>query len=610
MINIENKAQCCGCNACGDICPKNAITYQTDNEGIWYPVVDKDKCVDCGLCEKVCPVIHSDELKKNTLKQSVCYAAEHKNMEVIFDSTSGGLFSALADIMYKKGGYVGGAIFNDDLTVSHYVSNNKKDLPKIRSSKYLQSNAEGFYKKIKELLVSGEKVLVCGAPCQMAAMRAYLGKEYDNLIIADFICLGMNSPKVWRKYLDSFEERYGSHVVYAKAKSKEFGWRNLTQKVVLADGREVFETREVSKFTKGYIGTHLYVRPSCYECQFKGFPRMADITLADYWGIENYNQDMEKNIGTSLVMVNSKKGVEYFEEVKKRINFINMPFESILNGNKALRYPITKPSTSREEFFSDLDKLPFGEVIDKYSMMQPMGLKARIKNIIRPWWNKARLVKRILYVTRCSPKALFQTVYYSGLRNLYNGKGIIVADNCVINISKTGKLEFEGLLIFGHSGHFPGSKLESRLLVTEGSTLTILGDTHLSYGADIEVLKGGHLIFHGKKDLHISGANIGCTIICGDKIEIGEDVEIGRNVTIRDNNGGHYINRQGYKNTRPVIIGKKAWLCESCTIMPGVRIGDSAIVGAKSFVIMPVPAHTMVSGHPAKVVDRDIQWKY
>ena len=158
MIQIIDKVQCCGCNACGDICPKDAITFKTDMEGFWYPEVNKDKCIDCGLCEKVCPIINVKDLKKNDLPESICYAAEHKNLEVVFDSTSGGLFSALADIMYRNKGYVGGAIFNEDFSVRQYISNDKADLQKLRSSKYLQSNFEGFFKQIRDLVRAGENV--------------------------------------------------------------------------------------------------------------------------------------------------------------------------------------------------------------------------------------------------------------------------------------------------------------------------------------------------------------------------------------------------------------------------------------------------------------------
>ena len=164
--------------------------------------------------------------------------------------------------------------------------------------------------------------------------------------------------------LDSFEERYGFKVIYAKAKSKEYGWRNLTQKVILENGKAYYETRDTSNFTKGYLNTNAYCRPSCYECKFKGFPRIADITIADFWGVESVNQSMEKNLGTSLVMINSHKGAAFFEKIKPRINSIEVPFDSILAGNPALVRPLDPPIVDREQFFEDVDKMTFTQLAD------------------------------------------------------------------------------------------------------------------------------------------------------------------------------------------------------------------------------------------------------
>jgi acetyltransferase-like isoleucine patch superfamily enzyme/coenzyme F420-reducing hydrogenase beta subunit len=601
MISITDKVQCCGCNACGDACAHDAITFKTDIEGFWYPEVDKDKCTDCGLCEKVCPVLHIKDLKKNDLEQSVCYAAEHKNLEVVFDSTSGGLFSALADIMYKEKGYVGGAVFNEDFSIKHFISNNKKDLPALRSSKYAQSNLSGFYKTVKELLKKGEKVLVCGCPCQMAALRAFLRKDYENLIIADFICRGINSPKVWRKYLDTFEERYGSPVVYAKAKSKEYGWRNLTQKVVLANGKSYYETREESNFTIGYLHTNAYCRPSCYDCQFKGFPRIADITLADFWGIEKIDKSMEKDLGTSLVIINSRKGADYFEKVKSRISYIQTPFESILAGNPALTKPLNPPIVDRTRFFEDLDKMNFTELMSEY-VRKRISYKRKLYNLLKSGVSIAR-------ETRLHIKPVYQLFKYNHLLRsffapVFKGNFLLPSTYCVIEIGKKANIKINGVFKLG-TKKFKGSKLETRLLVDSGATLEIENDLGIAYGSDIEVFKGATLKFGGK-----GGSNINCTIICAERIEIGKGVMIGRNVTIRDNNGGHYINRQGYRNSRPVIIGDKAWLCEGCTIMQGVHIGERAIIGAHAFVTGNVPAYTMVAGNPARIVDEEVLWKY
>lgn len=598
MINITDKSKCCGCNACGDICPKSAISFKTDIEGFWYPQVDQKKCVDCGLCEKVCPVINIDTLKKNDYRDPICYAAEHKNIEVVFDSTSGGLFSALADVIYKNGGYVGGAIYNDDFSVRQFISNDKKDLEKLRSSKYLQSNLEGFYSQVNNLVKKGEKVLVCGAPCQMAGLRAFLGKDYSNLIIVDYVCRGINSPKVWRKYLDSYEERYGSKVVYCKAKSKEYGWRNLTQKVVLANGKVYYETKDHNDFTKGYLRTNAFCRPSCYDCHFKGFPRIADISLADFWGIEKVNKTMDKNLGTSLVLINSKKGQEYFESVKPRLNYIQVPFEKALSDNPALTKPIDSPKVDRDAFFRDLNRLNFTQLAEKYFRSTNNSLKKSIS------W-KLRQFKSLYESVGLNPISWLRLLRYNSIAEIYRGDVMVVGSHCVVNIHKTATIEKHGMSFIGRKIKFNKSKLETRLCVDANAKLYLGEGTVIGYGSDVEVFKNANLRFDGK-----GGSNIGLTIVCGNQIRIGMHTMMGRNVTIRDNNGGHYLNRVGYKDTRPVIIGDKVWLCEQSTIMPGVKIGDGAIVGACSFVTTNVPAFCLVSGTPAQVVDKEILWKY
>lgn len=601
MIDIKNKVDCCGCNACGDICPTSAIDFVTDKEGFWYPKVNLDKCINCSLCEKTCPIINIESLKKNDFDTPRCYAAENKNLEVVFDSTSGGLFSAFADRMYRDKGFVGGAVFSQDCkSVKQFISADKRDLPALRSSKYLQSDLNGFYRQVRELLNSGEKVLVCGCPCQMAGLRAFLRKEYDNLVILDFICLGINSPLIWRKYMDSFEERYGSPVVYAKPKSKELGWRNLTQKVRLADGQVKFETRHQSNYTQGYIGTHAYMRPSCYECKFRGFPRMADVTLADFWGIEKYSKALEKDLGTSLVMINSEKGKEWFDRIQNRLNYISMPFDAALNGNPALTKDAAKPDIDREQFFRDVNELKFTELAERYGFFKHSTMKSEIK----------KAIKFILRIGKRSLNGLFhinsslRTLRNNSIKAILSGKYISFAPNARCEISRKAVLNINGFLRVG-TGRYKRSHTETKILVDKDARLTVLNDFNVGYGSDIEIFPNAELIIKGK-----GGSNVNMTIICGEKIEIGEGVQIGRGVTIRDNNGNHYINRSGYKNSRPVIIGDRAWLCEGCTIMPGVKIGPGAIIGAKAFVTSNVPANAMVSGNPAEIVDEDVLWKY
>ncbi len=599
MSEIKRKEDCCGCNACGDVCPAGAISFVTDKEGFWYPSVDTSKCTGCNRCDDVCPTISKSRASAENYKEPVCYVAEHKSVAVVFASTSGGMFSALADAMYNQDGFVGGAVHNEDFSVSHFISNDRNDLARLRRSKDLQSNAEGYYKKVKNILDSGSKVLAAGLPCQTAALLNYLQKEYENLITVDLVCAGVNSPKVWRRYLDHIEKKAGSGILYTENKSKEFGWHNLTQKFVFENGEEYFDTVRTSSFIKGYVGSHLYLRPSCYECKFKGFPRTADITIGDFWGIENYSSKYNSDLGTSLVLINSKKGEEYFDKIKARINCEEVPLEWALPGNPSLVEPMSVLSDKRDEFFDDLDKMEFDGLVDKYSP-EDKG-RSGTRKALGIW-------KRIFMITRMRPKALLQTIKYSGIGNLNHGKGIICGTNSHIRIDKSAKLEFEGLMILGRKEAFPKSRDESRLFIGKNGTLKVLGDIVIDAGNDIEIFGGAELVIHGGKNGY-SDANTGLTVICGQKIELMADVGIGRNVTIRDTNGDHYINTAGYRPSRPVTIGEKAWLCGSCTVMPGVKIGRGAIVGACSVVTRSVPDHAMVSGNPALVVQENILFK-
>lgn len=609
MIQITDKLKCCGCNACGDICPKDAITFKTDIEGFWYPEVDMERCIDCGLCEKVCPELHIGELKKNDYERPITIAAINKDMQVRWDSTSGGGFSALADVMYRKGGYVSGAVYNEDFSVSNFISDNPGDLLRLRSSKYLQSNAGGLYKQIRELLRKGEKVLACGTPCQMAALRSYLCKDYDNLIIVDFVCRGVNSPKVYRKYLDSLERKYGGKVVYVKAKNKELGWRNLTRKVVFDNGKSYYGVRMEDDFRRGYH-TNVFCRPSCYVCRYKGFPRMADITIADYWGIERVDKNLDNNIGTSMVLLNSKKGEAYFEQVKDKLEWIYTEFESILPGNIALRKPIEPAKINREQFFNDLDKGTFDDVVQKYFPLrkeQGISFKGKIKRLVKPYYFLFKNLGRSLGAYR-------NFIWLNGRKNTEcdwdSGYVIYTMGNAVFDIHPTAKIVIKAPFLYGNNP-VKGLRMPTCLRMEANTTLEIhngpltrygQGPYNLRYGAYIEIVNGGKLI------MGQGAANVGLIIMCAKEVTIGNGVRIGRNVSIRDWNGPHVIINSYYRNHAPVHIGDHVWLCSGCTIMPGVTVGEGSVVAANATVTKDVPPHSLVGGSPAKVIKENIEW--
>lgn len=603
MIDIKRKVDCNGCNGCGDICPTQAITFPRDHEGFWYPKVDLDKCINCHLCEKVCPMLHLDTLKHNDFDKPKVYGGFSNDIVIRFDSTSGGVFSMLANVMFKEKGYVSGAIYTDTFDVKNIVTNKKTDLRKLRSSKYLESNAEGLFKEIAALLKKGEKVLACGSPCQMAGLRQYLRKDYDNLIIVDFLCRATNSPKVFHKYLESLESKYGAKIVAIKDKNKDHGWHSLARKITFDDGQVYYGESEIDDYRRGYH-MNVYERPCCYDCKFKGFPRMSDITLADFWGMQQIDPEMDKNLGTSLVMINSKKGAEFFEKIKDKMTLKEYTLSDAVAGNRPAIYGdhIDYPAgINRDEFFKAIDEKPFDQVAEEYfpykDSSKIFGKKRQLKNILKPiWFNKK------------NPAQLWRFFKWNCLKgqihvDIRHGHTLTVLSHCAIDIAKTAKVEIGGNVILNQK-RTKGSKAELRLLVEDNATLSFgEGTSYFKYDSDIQVFRGAQLIIGS------AATNIGLNIVCSDKIVLGNDVHIGRDVWIRDNNGGHTVVMKGYKDKAPVIIGDHVWICSNVSITKGVTIGEGSIISANSVVTSNIPAHCIASGNPAKVVAENVYWR-
>ena len=370
--------ECTGCGACADVCPKNAIRMDEDNCGFIYPRITND-CVECNLCERTCLQRGKREASNFLIPKT--YAAWTQNSEIRFCSTSGGIFSELASTVLQKDGEVAGAQYRKDNLVEHTIINSLKDLYRIRQSKYIQSEPNGIYKAVKQSLGDDKTVLFCGAPCQVAVLYAYLGKEYDRLITVDFICRGMNSPKAYSSWLGEIEKSEQSKAVRVWFKYKEGGWKSSPKrtKIDFEDGHSVIKYGKDNLFMHGYLTSNLYIRPSCGNCVFKGVPRQSDITLADFWGIEK-NLDDDK--GTSVVLINSETGARIFDEVKNNLVFHERCFEEVFKGNVCFTESVKIPEKSRE-FLCELDKIPFSVAIKRYSSTSfSLRLRNRIKRII------------------------------------------------------------------------------------------------------------------------------------------------------------------------------------------------------------------------------------
>lgn len=597
MINIEKKADCCGCQACGDICPRHAISFKNDNEGFWYPEVDKDICVDCGLCDRVCPMLTSPE-NICRYEDANVYAAYSRDEIIRVDSTSGGLYSMLAMEILNNGGYMGGAIYNDDHTVSQIVTSEENMLQEIRSSKYLQSNSVGVYKEILRLLREGEKILYCGCPCQIHALYNYLGNDHDNLITCDFVCRGVNSPKVFLKYMEMLESQYKAKATKIKFKAKKWGWHNFSMRVNFENGKEYCKDRWHDLFFIGYLQSGNFARPSCYECPFKGFPQKADITLADFWGIENIDPTMDQDMGTSLVMINSNKGEALFDKIKDDIVWRQFSMKEARQGNPAIDTSLSSDYPNRVQFFKDVDNLSFDKLAKKYFPVP--SWQRKLSQCYRFFKNVYSILK--MFGISFQSWYTFIKLNYTSKYVERKNNGILLNErNTFIQFEKGSKLELSARLRTGIK-QVRKSRMETRILLEENSELIVDGDFVVYAGSYIRVAPNSRLVLHG------GFINENVQITAGDMIEIGEGFTCGRDVVIRSFDG-HRIMRKGYKVSEPILIGNHVWIGQGATILKGVTVADGAIIASKAVVTKNVPYKSVVAGCPAKVIEEDISWE-
>ena len=409
MIQIKDKKDCCGCNACVQRCPKQCITMQADNEGFLYPIVDTALCIDCGLCEKVCPVINQSEPRQ---PQKV-NAAYNNNEEIRMQSSSGGIFTLLAEETIKKGGVVFGVKFNKDWMPEFNYTEAIEGITPFRGSKYVQATVGNAYKQAEEFLKAGRAVLFSGTPCQIAGLKKYLRKEYDNLLTVDIICHGVPSPKVWNMYLEETCSKllktmpdgknsvgsakggtYKSCIEAISFRSKITGWKKYSFLLKLNfpndDGKNtgVFaETLDKNAFMRAFLSDTI-LRPSCYNCPTKQGKSHSDITIADFWGIDNIDPAFDDDKGCGLILMNTPKGTDAYSN----LNLISKEkkFEEGIKYNSAY-YRSSSPHPNRTKFFKNLDK---ADCISShiYKMLVP-SLFTRIKNKVK------RYIKAILRKT-------------------------------------------------------------------------------------------------------------------------------------------------------------------------------------------------------------------
>ena len=359
MIEIRDKKLCSGCTACASICPVNCISMERDEEGFLYPVVDKSRCIGCGLCERICPILNKKKDEKIAPK---AYAAINNDLSVRMNSSSGGVFSLLADYVLDNGGVVFGASFDEKFNVQHTYIERKEDLQKLRVSKYVQSYMGNSFKKAKEFLESGRLVLFTGTGCQIGGLKSYLRKDYDNLITQDLICHGVPSPLVWEKYV---AYRGGKNCEEISFRKKFADETKTCFYIKLKNGKEYAKLPNSRDPMVRMFLLNKCSRPSCHACAFKTITRQSDITLADFWGINTVYPKINDGKGVSLILIHSDKGKKLFDVLKDKMTYKEVEFKDAVRHNK-MYYKSALKNPIRKKFFKDLSRLPFDKVIKKY----------------------------------------------------------------------------------------------------------------------------------------------------------------------------------------------------------------------------------------------------
>lgn len=405
MVNIIDKSKCCGCSACVQKCPKQSISMQIDDEGFYYPHVNHTTCVDCGLCEKVCP-----ELQESSSRLPLeCYAAKGKDINIVKTSSSAGVFSLLAEKTIRKGGVVFGARFSNLWDVEHSYTNNLDGIKQFRSSKYVQSRIGKSYQEVERFLKDGREVLFTGTPCQILGLRTYLRKDYDNLTCVDVICHGTPSPGVWRDYLryiispkrrkntvsspiySSLSEDDALLIKGINFRNKRLGWKKYSFVVLSSQGKCRSEENTVSQSYKPIVQEKHYfnmffkvfldniiLRQSCYSCPARKGRSGSDILLGDYWGINRYYPEFFSPDGVSMALAYTDKGVALLKSLD--LDIIDFQYEQTC-GNANIEYDEQKPNC-RAEFFANYKNQGFSTVIQYFKDKDTHPFRTAVSKII------------------------------------------------------------------------------------------------------------------------------------------------------------------------------------------------------------------------------------
>lgn len=379
MITIERKEDCCGCSACMAACPVDAIQMVADEEGFQYPQIDKDKCIDCGKCDRTCPI-------KNPVpevpKEQKAYLFQLKDKKLRMDSTSGGAFTAIASAVIEEGGVVFGAAYDENLRVIHTYVEKIEDLWRFRNSKYVQSDVQSSFREVKEFLKQGRKVCFSGTPCQVEGLNSYLKPvdKNDNLILVDVVCRAVPSPLIWEKYIAWHKEKWGEEIGNIRFRDKRhYGYKYSQMVVEDKKGNVLYHGGvESNPYLRAFF-SNLSDRPSCYECRFKKRYRLSDITLWDCFDVGLRDRSLDDDIGTTNILVQNDSGAKWLDLCKVGHKVIVQDTEMAVAKAHEMTNAIPQ-NQNRKMFFNDLNILDEDALFRKWF---PESIMVRIKRLLR-----------------------------------------------------------------------------------------------------------------------------------------------------------------------------------------------------------------------------------
>lgn len=360
MIKISDKVDCCGCEACVNMCPQKCIVFSFDSEGFGYPEVDNSKCIGCGLCEQVCPM---DKKKENNDDLLQCFVGKTQNKDILHKSASGGVFTQIASGFLRNGDIVYGAAYDENFNVRHVRCSKIEQLLALTGSKYVQSRMGDVYARVKKDLSKGKKVLFSGTPCQINGIISFIG-NHENLFTLDIVCHAVPSPLIWKKYVKHMDEKYCGKINNYNMRDKIYGYQfshfvsyDRTGKIVYKGG--TFFNQYLRAFFSGICD-----RPSCYRCRFKTVKRNSDITLGDCFFSNNYG--VSDTGGACTIIVHTLKGSKLINdpEITKR----SIEVTDVIRGSKEITKS-TEEDHRRNDFWEDVRLLPIEKVLNKYFPM-------------------------------------------------------------------------------------------------------------------------------------------------------------------------------------------------------------------------------------------------